>query len=390
MEILTQVTQIASLPTNIFMTLLVLAGITIFLVIIIFLIRYLIETAPFAYVNARVRSMESRLLNEHKLNELIEATGITDLIGFLEDTDYGPYLSEVMNQSSDSVIVEKALNIHLAHIYKTLSNIVPDSAKKILKLLEKKFDVKNIKTLLRAKYVGLDAEETFKLLIPLGTIPESKLRELSEAKTIEEIVSGLEGTEYAHILSDELSKYEQTGKLTSLEMSLDKYVLGELWKNISIDDTEKDLFKEFVGTMIDIENLKMILKGKADGLSSEIISEYITDFGYELAPWKLKELADAESIEGVISSLEGTKYASILTDNLEEFEKAKTTYVFEKALDKYLVELGRRLSLRQPFGVGPIIGLITSKELEVRNLKIIIKGKIEGLPASQIRELLVE
>jgi len=228
------------------------------------------------------------------------------------------------------------------------------------------------------------------LLIPLGTIPESKLRELSEAKTIEEIVSGLEGTEYAHILSDELSKYEQTGKLTSLEMSLDKYVLGELWKNISIDGTEKDLFKEFVGTMIDIENLKMILKGKADGLSSEIISEYITDFGYELAPWKLKELADAESIEGVISSLEGTKYASILTDNLEEFEKAKTTYVFEKALDKYLVELGRRLSLRQPFGVGPIIGLITSKELEVRNLKIIIKGKIEGLPASQIRELLVE
>jgi len=141
--------------------------------------------------------------------------------------------------------------------------------------------------------------------------------------------------------------------------------------------------------MIDIENLKIILKGKADGLSSEAISNYTTSKGYELASWKLKELADVESIEGVISSLDGTKYAPIVTENLEEFEKVKSVYVFEKALDSYLVQMGKKLSLRQPFGIGPIIGLITSKELEIRNLKIIIKGKIEGLSASEIREILV-
>lgn len=389
MDALTQLMEIAGMPTDIFMTLLVLAGIAIFLVIMIFLIRYLAETAPFAYVNARVRSMESRLLKDHKMNELIEASGATELIGFLEDTDYGPYLSEVLGQSEDPVIVEKALDIHLAHVYKTLANISPDAARKILKLLEKKFDVKNIKTLLRAKYVGLDAEETFKLLIPLGTISEAKLRELSETKTVEEIVNALEGTGFSSILSEALTDYENTGKLTALEMTLDKSILESLWKNVSVDGTEKDLFKEFIGTMIDIENLKLILKGKADGLSSEVISNYTTSKGYELAAWKLKELADVESIEGVISSLEGTKYASIVNENLEEFEKVRSVYVFEKALDNYLVKMGKKLSLRQPFGIGPIIGLITSKELEIKNLKVIIKGKIEGMSASEIREILV-
>jgi V/A-type H+-transporting ATPase subunit C len=384
MDALTQLMELAGMPTNIFMTLLVLAGIAIFLVIMIFLIRYLAETAPFAYVNARVRSMESRLLKDHKMNELIEAAGANELIGFLEDTDYGPYLSEVLGQSEDPTVAEKALDTHLAHVYKTLANISPDSARKILKLLEKKFDVKNIKTLLRAKYVGLNAEETFKLLIPLGTIPESRLRELSETKSVEEIVNALEGTGYTTILSDALTDYEQTGKLTALEMSLDKSILESLWKNVSVDGTEKDLFKEFIGAMIDIENLKIILKGKADGLSSEVISNYTTSKGYELAAWKLKELADVESIEGVISSLEGTKYTSIMNESLEEFEKVKSVYIFEKALDKYLVNMGKKLSLRQPFGIGPIIGLITSKELEIRNLKIIIKGKIEGLSASEI------
>ncbi len=376
---------IAGLPSNLFIILMVLAGIAIFMVVIIYLIHYLMENAPFAYVNARVRSMESRLLDEHKMNELIEAAGMSEFMGFLEDTEYGNYLSEASN---DALSIEKALNTHLAYIYKTLSNISPDKAKKVLVLFEKKFDVQNIKTLLRAKYVGLSAEETFKYIIPLGTIPESRLRELCEAKTVEEVLNGLEGTEYSEVLSNESSTYEHTGKLTSFELALDKYILEKLWNSVGIEGTTEDIFKEFVGTMIDVENLKVILRAKYDNLSSEDTLKYILDVGYEIAPWKLKELAEAESVEGVISALEEIIYGSILSEHIEEYEDTKSIYVFEKALDNYLAKVGRRISHRQPFGIGPIIGLITSKEQEIKNLKIIIKGKMEGIPSNQIRELL--
>jgi V/A-type H+-transporting ATPase subunit C len=75
---------------DVFITMLVLGFIIVFMVIIIYLIRYLSETAPYAYVNARVRSMEARLLDENKLNELIESAGTTELINQLEDSYYGP------------------------------------------------------------------------------------------------------------------------------------------------------------------------------------------------------------------------------------------------------------------------------------------------------------
>ncbi|HIP34730.1 MAG TPA: V-type ATP synthase subunit C, partial [Methanothermococcus okinawensis] len=127
---------------------------------------------------------------------------------------------------------------------------------------------------------------------------------------------------------------------------------------------------------------------KGEGVSSDVILNYLLSVGYELPPWKLKELAEAESMENIVSSLEGTEYSNIISGCLEEYEKTKSIYVFERALDNYLVELGRRLSLRQPFGVGPIIGFITSKEMEIKKLKIIIKGKIEGLSARDIRELI--
>jgi len=357
----------------------------ILLVIIVYLIKYLIDNAPYAYVNARVRSMESRLLDDHKLNELIEAGSLVEVVGLLEDTDYGKYISTT---SKDVYSVEKSLDMHLAHIYKTLAEISPDRSKKILELFEKRYDVKNIKTILRAKYAGLDGESTFKILIPLGRIPENKLRELCEAKTVEEVVNGLEGTEYGKILSENLSIYEESGNLIPLELALDRYILEGLWKVVGIEGTNEDIFKEFIGRMIDIENLKIILRCKGERVSSEVILNYLLGVGYELPPWKLKELAEAESMEGVVSSLEGTEYSNIISGCLEEYEKCKSAYVFERALDNYLVEIGKKLSLRQPFGVGPIIGFITSKEMEVKKLKVIIKGKMEGLSPRDIRELI--
>ncbi|HID47121.1 MAG TPA: ATP synthase A1 subunit C, partial [Methanococcaceae archaeon] len=252
----------------------------------------------------------------------------------------------------------------------------------------KRYDIRNIKTILRAKYAGLDGESTFKMLIPIGTIPENRLRELCEAKTVEEVVTGLEGTEYGKILSEKLSEYEEYNNLLPLELALDKYLYHSLWRTVKIEGANEDIFKEFIGKMIDVENLKVILRCKREGVPSEVTLNYLLDVGYELAPWKLKELAEGESIEGVISSLEDSEYGNILAEHLEEYERSKSVFVFEKVLDNYILEVGKRLSLRQPFGVGPIIGFLTSKEMEVKKLRAIINGKIEGLSPRDIKELI--
>ncbi|CAB3287158.1 V-type ATP synthase subunit C [Methanocaldococcus lauensis] len=369
--------------------LIVIATIIIVVTVIVWIVKMVIDLAPYAYVNARIRSKEAKLLDNTKLNELIESGSLEEMIGILEDTDYGQYISEVLNELKDPIAVEKALDMYLADLYNLIFNISPESAKNILKVFSKKFDIKNIKTLIRAKYYGLNAEETYSLLIPLGNIPIEKLKELSEAKTVEEVVRGLDGTEYFKVLQEELSNYEQTSSITGLELALDRYYLNELRKVMMIEGKEEDLFREFIGTLIDVENLKVILKGKADGLSADELSKYVSLSGYELPEWKLKDLMSAEGIEGILSGLEGTSYANVLSEYMEEFEKTKSVFTFEKALDRFILEKGKKLSVRKPFGVGPIIGLIVSKELEVKNLKAIIKGKIENLKPDEIRRLLI-
>ena len=77
--------------------LIVIATVIIVLIVIIWITKMVIDLAPYAYVNARIRSKEAKLLDDAKLNELIECGSLEELVGLLEDTDYGQYVVEVMN-----------------------------------------------------------------------------------------------------------------------------------------------------------------------------------------------------------------------------------------------------------------------------------------------------
>ncbi len=112
--------------------------------------------------------------------------------------------------------------------------------------------------------------------------------------------------------------------------------------------------------------------------------------GYQLREWKLKDLMESPDVTNVISGLEGTKYAEALADAIGEYNETGNVAVFERALDVYLVKHAKSLASKKPLGVGPIIGYVSQKETEIKNLKIITRAKREvGFPNSKIMEMLI-
>ena len=92
----------------------------------------------------------------------------------------------------------------------------------------------------------------------------------------------------------------------------------------------------------------------------------------------------------IASGLEGTKYASALTDAMPVYNETGSVAVFEKALDAYVSEYSKSLAVKKPLGVGPIIGYLSQKENEIKNLKIIARAKREAdFPNSKIMEMLI-
>lgn len=381
-SITTIVTALGFPSVESFIGLLLVGGAIIGAIVVIATIRPILDLFPFAYPNARVRARIGRLINEKQFLEILETENLEEFMNYLRGLpDYAKYV--------DRFPVEKALESQLAETYETVSKIAPASIREPFRVNLKKWDIRNIKSLITAKDAGLGAEETLNLLVPFGEIYET-LEALTDSETVQDVVAGLEGTEYAQVLEDALSEYGETSMILPLEAALDRYYLENMMRAVgSPSDDNTKLLHTYFGTQVDISNIKIILRAKADGLSYDDISPYMIQEGYQLREWKLKDLMEAEDVSGVISGLEGTDYGPMLSEALSEYSATGSISVFERVLEENLNRMARNFALKKPFGVGPMIGFLSRKEVEVRNLKVIARSKREpGFPESMVKEML--
>jgi len=366
-----------------FLLILLIGIIILGAIVVIIITRPLLEIYPYLLTNAKVRARKGRLFDEKQLSEIIEADDVNEIVNYLKG--FPDYLEHLDNYS-----VEKSLDIQLARTYILLSRIVPDNIEKVFVALAKKPDMNNIKSLITAKEAKLSEEETLNLLVPAGKL-YVECEQLVNVDTVEDVVTGLDGTEYGSILEDALSQYKEKGMILPLEFALDKYYLESLLTaTIGPSDENTTLMHSYIGCQVDIANLKLILRGKADGLDYEAISPYLVPNGYEIKEWKLKDLMEAENISALVNGLDGTDYYSTLNESVSSYNESGSVSVLENALNEYLIDYANDISLRKPLGIGPIIGYLNEKEKEIKNLKIIVRAKREAdFPMSKIQEMLV-
>ena len=352
-------------------------------VVVIITSRPILDIYPYLNPSARVRARKGRLFDEKQISELVETNNVEEVENYLRGSpDYANVLDEYP--------LDKALDVERANTYDFIARVAPKDVKDPFVIMAKKTDIDNIKSLLTAKEVGLTPDETRELLIPCGSLYD-EISSLADTDNVTDIVTSLDGTEYATVLEDALPEYEEKQMTLPLEAALDKYYLGNLLRSSDVpSDENKQILYSYVGTQVDVDNLKLILRAKEDGLTYDDISRYILADGYQLREWKLKDLMDSPDVTNVISGLEGTKYASALTDAMPAYNETGSVAVFEKALDAYSSKYSKSLAIKKPLGIGPIIGYLSQKENEIKNLKIIARAKREAdFPNSKIMEMLI-
>jgi len=352
-------------------------------IVVIIITRPLLEIYPYLLTNAKVRARKGRLFDEKQLSEIVEADDVEEISNYLRGfPDYSEHLDEHS--------VEKSLDIHLAKTYALLPRIVPDVIGKTFGVLAKKPDIVNIKTLITAKEANLSEDKILSFLVPEGKI-YPLCEQLAKVNAVEDVVSGLDGTEYGPVLENSLTQYEEKGMTLPLEFALDKYYFESLLLASNVpSDENTTIMHSYIGSQIDIANLKLVIRAIDDGLDYEAISPYLIKNGYEIKEWKLKDLMESEDVSTVVNGLEGTDYYSALNETLPAYNESKSVSVFENALDDYFMTYSNDLALKKPLGVGPIIGFLNEKEKEIKNLKIIVRAKRESdFPMSKIKEMLV-
>lgn len=279
---LTSIISTLGFSTESFLALLAVVLSVISVIVVVSIIKPVLDIYPYTYPNARVRARMGRLFNEKQFSEIIESENIEEIKNYLRGVpEYAKYI--------DQYPLEKALDTQLAETYDLIARISPDKTKEAFTFLLKKWDIKNIKSIIIAKKAGLSREETLDFIVPFGALRD-KLDTLIDGENINDVLSGLEGTEYPQLLEDLIPVYEETGVLLPLEASLEKYLLENLLRTTATPEEDNTSFlHKYVGNIVDTNNIKTILRAKVDGLRFDDVEPYMISDGYQIREWKLKK-----------------------------------------------------------------------------------------------------
>ncbi|MFN4133166.1 MAG: V-type ATPase subunit [Candidatus Hadarchaeales archaeon] len=335
------------------------------------------KTTEYVFVNSAVSAWESKLLPESKLMELADAPDMKAVLSALSESEYGRFLEK--GEDTDIEKIEVGLHLHLAGKFRGLLEMVPGDRRRTVELLLWRTDLVNLKSIVTMISLGVPKEERKKQLLPSLTPPE-RLELLSSATTIEELMEFLKDSWFSEAFSGGGEILEPGAVLRIL----DKNYYSLLWKEVVSKKSQRKVLMRAAGYLIDSVNAMTILRLKREGIQPQEIENYLIKPSFELTEEMIKAMLASETIQDAIHMIHITSVGKALKEVAEEIEKGGVE-VAEIALEKGYLKLCRGLAMAEFFSIAPVLAYIALKENEVRNLRVIMRMKADGIKPEEIK-----
>jgi len=286
----------------------------------------------FIQSSVRIRHAEKKLLTKQQLQRLADAKNLEDAIKLLNETSYSSELSKLDRPENYEQVLSEVLN----KTYKEAMEISPD--KSLVEILSCKYDYHNLKVLVK----------------------ENILKEKFDSM-------------YCMLDENEIEAFRE------LALKNDVLSLAEGFK--------LEMITEYFKAMIDFINLRTFIRCRKQNQVKETLEKVLIKGG-DVETDKILDMF-YEDIEILPIKLKAYKIGRVLSKIVEEYKNTNSLNSFEKSMDDYLVEIVRKAKSIH-YGAEVIFSFLFAKELEIKNLRLILVGKVNGLSADFIKERLRE
>ncbi len=345
----------------------------------------------YGYANARIRGMKSHLLSRSFLDELIAAQDLGQFIQPLMDTEYAADLDEALIRGRDAAAVDEALKHNMVRTYQKVLGFLNEEAAFILSTLLGRWDVFNLKTIVRGKQMHLVQGEIEEGLLAAGQLSSVDLSALAQAEDIKALVdlASTWGLPYAHALREGYARFMASSDLAQLELALDRYYAEWARERLHRSKANIATARKILGIQVDTMNLVTMLRFQKADHESFKPEEYFLQGGTAIHLPLYVELSSLSDVDQVLDRLRGTPYGKLLDEVAVKFIEANSISVFERALEDYLTRKALTMGIGDPLGIGVGIAYLWAKQNEITNLRIIVKGKSVGMPLERVRGELI-
>lgn len=326
------------------------------------------HNGAYAFATGRIRALEAKLLTRAHYQRLLDAPDAGEAWRALAELGYATVAERRLDEYEDVLTGE------LRRLYALVAALAPDPER--LVWLARRYDFHHIKVYLKAKLLGEDPRAG--VLDGVGTVPPK----LIEASVNTGVWSALP-LELAEAGERALRAYESTRHAQMIDIIVDQGLFGYLRRA-----TLGHPFAEtLVAIWVDLLNLKTLVRAKLMGKDRAFASRVLVPGG-SLEDSRLLALMDA-AIETWAEELRHTPYSPVLSRGLASLAEKKSLTLLEKLSDDFVMDFLRRAKLAL-YGAEPLIAYVFAKETELKNIRIILVGKLNGVAPETIAEHLRE
>jgi V/A-type H+-transporting ATPase subunit C len=330
-----------------------------------------INEGDYAYASARIRAREPKLLGKSHYDRMLEAPTAVEAYKVLTESEYG-----VAGSGTGSVFdFEKLLSDEMHKCYLLLMEIAPQA--ELVKAFQRRHDYFNIKVLLKAEFSG---KQTPPILMETGTIGSETISRMIRERDYSELTPIMQ-----EVIGEIRDVFSRTQDPQTVDLLLDRASYRQLTEDLN--DIGSPYLHKIARIMTDITNIKMFIRARSLNKSWDFIRNLLLEGGsiQEKVWFENSEKPVDDFVEGIRT----TEYGEATGKGWELFKTKSNISGLEKLLDDFLMKFVREAKM-VTMGVEPLIAYLFAKETEIRNVRIIMTGKINELPVDLIRERLRE
>ena len=330
----------------------------------------------FTYSVAFVRTLETLLLNENEVERMMLAKDEYEAFKILNEFDYADNKLGIDDPADFQKIIEEGL----LDIKEMLDKVTPE--KRVLNILWLQDDFHNIKTLIKAKLSEKPYEEIEHLITESGAIPIESLKKVILEET--DAPFTLEEQTEIYIKKKIIKVQELFKKENNNPQVIDLYLDQKLMKIIFgiAQDTENEFLIQYVEKLIDLTNIKLFFRMKAQEKDIDLYE--IAFFWNGSIPFAKFREAYKDKLSEFPETMKSTSYAKTITQGYKHYKEEKTFIFLEKEIENYLTDYIKSAKLIA-FGPEALIAYFLAKKNNALTIRMILVNKLNSIDPEEIR-----
>jgi V/A-type H+-transporting ATPase subunit C len=337
--------------------------------------------SDFDYGNARLHAMKSRLLPRQTLEELAGIGSFSSLINALTKTGYQEAIEMALVQFTGMEALNRARHADLVNTIGKVRRFYQGKAADLVSWVLCRYDVDNVKTILRGLSQHVPADEILAGTIPVGQLLAADLARLIRSANPRDAIDLLATWRIPLSQSLLALRAERPGAgLFEMELALEGWYYRAAMR--AADDQGSAALRAVLRLDMDVKNILTALRlvGLTEA-AAFLRQRFNADDARPLFVGSgnislelLLEVAAQSSIRRAVNKLDGTPFGSMLTGALGQYAATGRLSEFEYFLAKRQLRYASSLLFSDPLGIGVMVGYLALKTVETNNLHRIAQG----------------